>query len=202
MLFFICVPGKHVLRKSNNLQNKSPHRFIIRIMHGTAIHTRKRRELGRNKTLTFLPEAVATVTLFPEDSSSSAGIQAESLSWTQTLVPWRIFVVGSCKGENGGRRRGRIREWNPRDRVTYWHEVVLLKIGVPALSAMDYESKMAKLYHIYILVDTSPPYSVLFFRFSLCGLLYRILFPPFFFVATIKAGPNYCHKKIFLSSDE
>jgi len=30
MLFFICVLGKQVLRKSNNLQNKSPHRFIHR----------------------------------------------------------------------------------------------------------------------------------------------------------------------------
>jgi len=27
-MLFICLPGKQVLRKSNNMQNKSPHRFI------------------------------------------------------------------------------------------------------------------------------------------------------------------------------
>jgi len=36
--------------------------------------------VGRNKTLTLFPEAVATVTFFAEDSSTSAGIQAKSLS--------------------------------------------------------------------------------------------------------------------------
>jgi len=119
-------------------------------------------------------------------------------------------MIGACNGEmkEGEQeveqevesetleRRWRMRGSNRHEVEVVFFCSVMLKIVVPApaLPGVDYESKMAKLYGIYIVFDTSPPYPVFGFWFSSSfhsRFRFTVSSASFFLDISAMAAPNY-----------
>lgn len=94
MLFVVGIPPKQLFRGNKNLNlPKNTNNQHRNNMNKERIGTQNRANSAKKQVNhTFFPEEVSTWSLLSKESSTSAAIQAKSLSSTQTLSPLRRFI--------------------------------------------------------------------------------------------------------------